>query len=130
MRSVLEPTAFAKLFTLLLETLEKSLYPKDNYELKLIEKPAFIYVLLKSPHKSLKDELNRALGKSSLDTATIANAHVQVYDLHYSGYIFRSDDFTKQQLFRETLQNAIANWEQKRIKTGVISSREKMYDKS
>jgi len=117
MRTVLEPNAFSTLFILLIEAMDKILLPGENFEIKTFTEHAFVFVLLKSPHRSLKDDINKMLHKLPLESSELANAYVQKYDIHYSGYIYRSDDAERQQQFCETLNNAISNWEQKRLPT-------------
>ncbi len=114
MRNVLEPEVLRTLFMMILESIGKGFSNGESYALKIYAEGILTFVMIKTEGSALKEELSRALGKLQLHSSQLANSYVSVYDVAYIGYIFRSDDPEKQQLFCQAIQAALSAWDQKK----------------
>jgi hypothetical protein len=114
MRTVLEPEALCSLFVLLLDCIEETGADDEHALLKIQSDAAFVFVIIKSQDRSFKEDLNRALNKFHLHSPELANAYIQIYDYHYVGYVYRSDDPEKQKQFAQTVQQSMSHWQHKK----------------
>lgn len=115
MRTVLEPEALKSLFLMLLEAIEGGSLFADGYSLAVKNDSHFVYVMIKSADRNLKEELNRLFTKMELSNSDLANAYVKVYDVPYMGYIYRCSDSHRQRNFCQIVQSLIRAWENKRL---------------
>ena len=113
MRFVIEAEIFASLFIQLIESIEVDLNSTKNYELRLNTTSRFVYFLLKTHHRDLKDVINTTLSNLKLEGSEVANCYIQIYEFHYLGCIVQSDDVAKQQIFRDAIYSVIKSWEKK-----------------
>lgn len=116
MRSVLDPFALRSLFSLMLESIEDGFFNDESYAIKIELQPEFVFVMIKAEDRSIKEELTKAINKLQLHSSELANSYVSVYDIVYLGYIYRSDEHSRQQHFCQTVQMAVANWGMKKRK--------------
>lgn len=107
MRTLLQPEAFASLYRMLLEVMNKRFEEGEDSHLSMKSERLFDYVLLKTTKRSLKDELQKELGRKQLHSSELANAYMQIYDIHYIGYIFISDEEGKKQAFKQLVQAVV-----------------------
>jgi hypothetical protein len=114
MRSVLELEPLNKLFCMLVEAMDDSFFAGEHYALKVSRDDKFVYVMVKVDDRSVKDDLQKAINKLQLHSSQIAYTLVTAYDEIYLGYLYRSDDMEKQQIFSDTVQQAISRWESKK----------------
>lgn len=115
MRTVLEPEALKTLFLMLLESLDGAAIFADGYSLSIKHDASFVYVMIKSGDRTLKEELGRLFTKMQLSNSELANAYVKVYDVPYMGYIYRCSDSHKQRNFCQIIQSLIRAWEHKKL---------------
>lgn len=114
MRNVMELEALRTLFHMLLDAIEDGFFNGENYALKFFADHQFVFVMIKTDDRSVKEELGKAIGKLQLHSSLVANSFVSVYDEFYLGYIYRSDDLGRQQQFSHTIQQALASWESRK----------------
>lgn len=114
MRNVLETEALQTLFLMLLDSIEDEFFNGENYALKIFNHPQFVFVMVKADDRSVKEEMIKVLAKLQLHSSQLATSFVALYDEIYLGYIYRSDDPERQQLFSYTLQQALVSWESKK----------------
>jgi len=114
MRNVLEPQALQRLFFMLLESIEDAFFNGGAYALRIAPENQFVFVMIKAEERSVKEELNRALSKLQLHSTQLATSYVSVYDVVYLGYIYRCDDKLRQEIFCQTVQQAMKTWELKK----------------
>lgn len=107
MRTLLQPEAFASLYRMLLDTVDKRFAQGEDSYLSMKSERLFEYVLLKTTNRGLKDELQKELGRKQLHSSELANAYMQTYDIHYIGYVFISDDEGKKQMFRQLVRTVV-----------------------
>lgn len=107
MRTLLQPEAFASLYLMLTEALNKRFEEGEDSHLNMKSEPLFEYVLLKTTRRSLKDDLQKELNRKLLHSSELANAYTQIYDIHYIGYVFISDDESKKQAFKQLIQTVV-----------------------
>ena len=106
MRTVLEPEVVRLLFLMLLESIEERL--GRNYALRFSVEKQFVFVMIKTEDRTVKEEITRALAKLQLHGSKLAFSYVSVYEHIYLGLIYRSDDLKAQkELFCETLRQAL-----------------------
>lgn len=113
MRNVLDVEALCTLFLMLLDAIDE-FYNAENYALKIFSNNQFVFVMLKADDRSLKEELSKVITKMQLHSSLLANSYVSVYEEIYLGYIYRTDDPEEQQLFSETIQQALVSWNTKK----------------
>lgn len=114
MRSVLELEPLNKLFRMLVAAMDDGFFVGEHYALKLSQDDKFVYVMIKADDRSVKDDLQKAIGKLQLHSSQLAYTLVPAYDEIYLGYLYRSDDVEKQKIFSDTVQKAILRWESKK----------------
>ena len=70
--------------------------------------------MLKTRKPDLKEDLNSILMEHTGLTSELGNAYIEIYDVHYSGYIYRCDNPEKQKEFCEILEKTFelgeAHW--------------------
>jgi hypothetical protein len=115
MRTVLEAEALKTLFLMLLESLDGGALFADGYSLSIKHDVNFVYVMIKSGDRTLKEELGRLFTKMQLSSSDLANAYVKVYEVPYMGYIYRCSDSHKQRNFCQIIQSLIRAWENKKL---------------
>lgn len=98
MQSLLQPEAFTNLFLMLLDSMKKGL-GNETVKLTLQTTESFVFALALTSQRSVKDEIKRGLSKLHLPSGELANAYVQIYGVHYCGYVYRCDDPARQQNF-------------------------------
>jgi hypothetical protein len=109
LRSVLEPEALRTLFLMLLDSIEEGLFNGKDYAIRISMEKEFVFVMIKAEDRAVKEELSWAIGKLQLHASKLALAYVSVYDLIYVGYIYRCHDPLQQELFCETVRQALMN---------------------
>lgn len=115
MRTVLEPEVLYTLFHMLLDLLEQGLPGGKGHVAKISTELQFVYAMIKADDRSVKEELNKCVGKLQLlHSSELVSSQVSVYDTIYIGYIYRSDESDKQLHFTQALSHALENWESKR----------------
>ncbi len=107
MRTLLEPDVLCKVFMMLLESIEEGGLEGNSYRLMSKFDHHFVYLLIKSDDRTIKDEITRTINKFHLHSSELANAYVHVYDMHYLGYIYRCDHPYKQHQFSQMIQNTL-----------------------
>lgn len=117
MRSVLELEPLRSLFLMLIEAIEDGFFVGEHYALKISFDAQFVYVMIKTDDKAVKEELQKAIGKLQVHSSQLAYSLVSVYDEFYLGYIYRSDDIDNQQRFSHAVQHTLALWETKKKAT-------------
>lgn len=112
MRTVLDPQILKSWFILLLESIEAGFFAGENYSIKIQVEPNYVFAMVKTEEKSLRELLNNSL--SEFDTSTkLACSFVSVYEISYIGYLYQCDELEGQQLFCQTMQTTLAKWNQK-----------------
>lgn len=114
MRNVLDIDTLSTLFMMLLDSIDDDFFNGENYALKISTNEHFVFVMIKTDERSVKEELNRAINKLQLHSSELAHSFVSVYDEIYFGYIYRTDSLGRQQQFSHTIQQALASWESKK----------------
>jgi hypothetical protein len=109
MRTVLQPEAFKTLFSMLLDAIPLNFVIGQHSQLNIIIEHAFVFVLVKTSFRNVKDGLHRVLAKQSIHSSELCNAYVQMHGIHYIGYIYKSDDSDKQHVFCKVIQDAVAS---------------------
>lgn len=104
MRTVLEPQALTTLFLMLLEAIDEGFFDGKGYLLKIRTEQQFVFVMIKTEDRTVKDAISRALNKFHLHSSELANSYVKVYDTPYLGYIYRCDDPEKQRHFCQIIE--------------------------
>lgn len=107
MRTLLEPEVLCTVFMMLLELIEEGGLEGDSYRLMTKFDHHFVYLLIKSDDRTIKDEITRTINKFHLHSSELANAYVHVYDMHYLGYIYRCDHPYKQHQFSQMIQSTL-----------------------
>ena len=121
MRNVLDPSTLHTLFLMLLDSLDQRLVNGESYLFQPKIETEFVFVMIKTEDRTIREEVNRALSKLQFHSSQIASSYVSVYDLIYKGYIYRSDDPASQQLFCRTIQNALTNAEARKRAVVTVS---------
>lgn len=121
MRNVLDPIILHTLFLMLLESVDQLGSVAEESILQMKIQGEFVFLMIKTEDRSIREDVNRALGKLQIHSSQLANSYVSLYDVIYKGYIYRSDDANSQQVFYQTVQNAVAALDAK--KKAVPSSR-------
>lgn len=113
MRTVLDPMTLKTWFMLLLESIEAGFFAGENYAIKMKVDETHVYAMIKTEDSSLRETLNQHLNQFDSTAAKMGCSFVSVYEISYIGYLFISDESNEQQHFCQTLQNALADWNQK-----------------
>lgn len=108
MRTVLQPDIFKTLFIMLLKSISLNIKGGQQYHLTIQTSTSFVFVLVKTSHRLIQDALHRAISKLPILSSELANAYVQMHGIHYIGYIYRSDDNAKLQVFKQAIQNSFS----------------------
>jgi hypothetical protein len=111
MRTVLQPEAFKTLFNMLLDAIPLNFVKGQHSQLNIVMEHAFVFILVKTSFRNVKDSLHRVLAKQPIHSSELCNAYVQMHGIHYIGYIYRSDDAEKQHAFCQVIQEAVASLE-------------------
>ena len=106
MRNVLEPEAMRTLFLMLLSAMEERLTPDKKQTLNIFQDPLFIFALIKTEDRCIKDEVSRALNKLLVHSSQLATSMISVQDITYIGYIYRSDDSNRRESFVQVVTNS------------------------
>jgi hypothetical protein len=115
MRTVLEPEAFKTLFLMLLESISDGFFNEESYAMKVRAEPNFVYVMIAADNAVVEEKIAIELKSLQLSPSSLALAQVYVYDIPYIGYIFRSDDPSKQRKFCVAIQHAVEKLEQQKV---------------
>lgn len=113
MRNVLEPEALCTLFLMLLESIESGPLKGKNHDIKIVRQHQFVYVMIKIEDRSLREEISRSINKLQLHSSQLANSYVSLDEMIFLGYIYRTDDNLRQDLFCQTIQHALESREAK-----------------
>jgi len=106
MRMVLEPEALKSLFLMLLQAIEQGEALDCS---TLIHKEIdFVFVVMRIKNFRVREDLEKAFAKLNLLSTELASTHVLVDEVHYDGYIYRSDDVHKQHLFVQAISQTIS----------------------
>jgi hypothetical protein len=115
MRNVLEIEPLGTLYLMLLNAVE-DFNQERNYSLKISSDHQFVFVMIKADDRALKEDITKAIGKLQLHSSQLASAFVTVYEEIYLGYIYRTDDPEKRQKFSLAIQQALTNWNLKKVR--------------
>ncbi len=107
MRTILQPEVFKTLFVMLLREISESFAKNEHFKLQMLVENSAVFVLVKTSLRALKDSLHRALSKQSIHSSELANAYIQMHGIHYIGYIYKSDDPEKQQIFCTVIEDTL-----------------------
>lgn len=107
MRTLLEPEVLCTIFLMLLESIEEGGLGGEGYKIMTKHDKQFVYLLIKLDNKSLKDEVTRTILKFHLHSSELANGYVNVYGMHYLGYIYRCDHPYKQHQFIQMIEGSL-----------------------
>lgn len=121
MRNVLEPEALCTLFFMLLESIESGPLNGESHNIKIINQQQFVFVMIKIEDRSLREEISRAINKMQLHSSQLANSYVSLDDLIHLGYIYRTDDVRRQEVFCQTIQQALISWEARWLSQEMVS---------
>ena len=108
MRNVLDPETLKTLFQMLLSKIEERLTGDEMYASSFSTDPFFVFAMIKTDDKGLKDEITGSLNKLQLHSSQLATTSLLIYDTTYLGYIYRSDDTHRQQHFIHILTQALS----------------------
>lgn len=114
MRTVLEPEALKTLFILLLESISDGFFNEKSYAMKVRAEPSFVFVMIAAEDKNVEREIAKAIKSLTLSTSSLVTSSINVYDIPYIGYIFRSNDPQKQRKFCVAIQNVVESLEQQK----------------
>lgn len=114
MRNVLEPEVLRTIFILLLETMQDT---SSKQAFKMIKDDAEVFAVVKFDDRSLREEIGLALSKLSIHSHQLAASYVSIHEVFYAGYVYRTSDREKQQLFCHTIQSVLATKEAKKIRS-------------
>lgn len=106
MQTVLEAEPVRSLFLLMLSSIEHGLLDLGN-PLQISVCPQYVYTMIRLEDRLAKEEISRSLANLQLHSSELASSFVSVYDVFYLGYIYRSDEKDKQQLFCDSIQQAV-----------------------
>ena len=107
MRTVLESEALKQLFSMQLKAMDAPFTDGENSSIDFFTNSSFVYAMIKSEQRTIRDEIVKTLSKFPIDSSELANSYVQVNHLHYIGYIYRCDDTVKKEQFVDSLQTLI-----------------------
>jgi hypothetical protein len=107
MRTVLEPVALKTLFLMLLDAVDHSFFDEKSYWMKTQNEAEFVFIMIKSNENDLKDSINKALDNFHLHFSEVACSSCKVHEIPYLGYIYRSDDPSKQKQFIQIIQDLL-----------------------
>lgn len=111
MRTFLEVEALKALFLLLMEAIEERFFNEEAYTLKIQSESDFALAMVAAEDWALEEELQRVFKKLNYPSISLASFCVRIYEASYIGYIYRCDDFYKQRLLFQTIQQTIENWD-------------------
>ncbi len=109
MRNVLGSHALYTLFLMLLDFIDEPSLRKKNYDIKRVDQEAFLFLMIKIEDGAIREELNKAITKLHIHASELANCYVSVHDTIYKGYIYRSHDKNKKELFYQTVLSALSH---------------------
>ena len=107
MRSVLDPVSLEKLFTMLLETSSGGCNPEVGYTMNIRAEPNFVYVMIALEKRAIEKRLKAKITELKLPANALAASSIQVNQSPYIGYIYRSDDPTKQRVFCTAIKHVM-----------------------
>lgn len=107
MRTVMEPRVLARLFILLLETVNQGVFGGENYIFNVQIEQNFICAVIKTEDCAIRETVNRSLNKLKILASKLAFSFVSVYETSYLGYIYLTDQPAEQQAFRLAIQKAL-----------------------
>lgn len=108
MRTIVQPEAFKTLFIMLLEAIPINFGKAVQCQLNMHSDRACVYILVKTSLRSIKDALHLGLQRNQIQSPELANAYMQMHGIHYIGYIYRSDDLDKKDIFRKVVQECVS----------------------
>lgn len=108
MRNVLASPSLHALFLLLLETIDSSIPEEITYLIKTKRQNRMTHIVIKTENFDMKDQFSCALYSDELNSLLLVSSYVSFYDLHYLGFIFRSDDELQEQQIHHTIQNIMS----------------------
>jgi len=107
MRTVLEPEALKTLFLMLLDAQEYGFFSEESYSLKTHVEKSFVFAMISAESRAIERDIKLTLEELKMDSSALAMSYVKVYDTHYLGYVYRSDDADRQREFCELIQRVI-----------------------
>lgn len=107
MRTVLSPQALMSLFLLMHTSIEDSLCVGMKYALKVQKDSQYLFAMVKSEDRAVKEMIGRALTKFDTSPAAMASSFVLVYDIAYMGYMYLNHDAAEQDKFCQVLEDAL-----------------------
>lgn len=109
LRTVLDPEILKTFFLLFQETLEKAFDAEKPYDLQILKRPSYIFIVIRTREQINQEEMMLALNSLQARSSEFATAHLEVHGIFCTGYIFRSPDSARQEQFISTIQNALLN---------------------
>lgn len=113
MRTLLDPEVLKTLFVMMLDAMDKDFFTDVGYFLKISTNCSFVFIMIKTEQRTIKDDINRVLNKQFFHSSELANSYVKACNIHHLGYVYRCDDSLKQMQFIQIIQNTLANNELK-----------------
>ncbi|MFT3832655.1 MAG: hypothetical protein QM711_04955 [Micropruina sp.] len=98
MRTVLEPQAVHTSFLMLQDAIEQGFTNNQSHLLKIFIQAQFVFAIVKAEKISIKEDLQRSIGKLQLHSSELATSLVSVYDTTYVAYTDRCDEKEKHKL--------------------------------
>ncbi|MFN4174727.1 MAG: hypothetical protein ACK4HV_06455 [Parachlamydiaceae bacterium] len=109
MQTILEPQALAFLFKMFNDTLKRGLSHASPFISKLKADDDFVYVLFAAHDRSQNDQFYQLIHDFEHTSTELATADLKMNDLILTGYIYRSEDESKRQLFSNKVETALKN---------------------
>jgi hypothetical protein len=107
MRTVLSPQSLESLFLLLHESIEENFFEGANYIFKIQKDSQYLFAMIKTEDRNVKEMMSRALNKFDTSPAAMASSFVLVYDIAYMGYLYLNHDPVEQDKFCSILEDVL-----------------------
>ena len=107
MRSVLEPEALKTLFFMVQEAVSGQLHDKEGVSYHTHADYHFVYAVVISHEKEIIQHIRKQFKKLKIESTELAFSTVNIYGTFYTGYLYRSDNPVKQQVFCDLLKDSI-----------------------
>ncbi|MEX1012217.1 MAG: hypothetical protein WD595_06865 [Waddliaceae bacterium] len=107
MRSVLEPEALKTLFYMVQNAVSNQLHEKEAVSYSTDVDLHFVYAVVISHQKDVIQYMRKLFKKLKIESTELAYSTVNIYGTFYTGYLYRTDNPEKQELFCDLLKDAI-----------------------
>ncbi len=115
MRTLLDPLALKTLYDLILSAILQAPYRREKHQVVFKQELKQIFACMTSDDSFLFEEMQRRFEKLYYQPTDLALASVVVGGLHYSGFLYRSDDPLKQKEFCTILERGVNDYTSSKV---------------